>query len=297
MTKRPIFWAWAVSIAVHLVLLTAFFFVKFSPGRMPAERSFVSVASLSRVRKLSHSPPVIPKPKVKKPDRNIPARAAARVTSANEIFSLPKPLLSQQADLINSTAGVLSDSQLVFLPGGTELFGCHTEKRNICYLVDCSGSMRPIFTKVKEELTESVKNLEADNYFSIIFFGDDRVLEFKAGELVRATDGAKKDACEFIERGRSAGQTNATEAFERAVKVRSPGGSAPDVIYFLTDGFELTDENQQRFTYTISNLRKTFAPVAKINTIGFWPQGHDRIVLKSIARQSSGECVFVDEGL
>jgi hypothetical protein len=282
---------------VHLVLLTAFFFVKFSQSKALSVQNAVPVASLSRVRKLTRTPPVIPKPKVKKPDRDGPGKTVAKVTPANQIFASPKPPSNQRPDLINSAAGALPDSHLASLPRGAELFGCYTEERNICYLVDCSGSMRPIFTKVKEKLTESVKNLEADNFFSIIFFGNDRVLEFKRGELVRATDGAKKDACEFIERGRSAGQTNATAAFERAVKIRSQGGSAPDVIYFLTDGFELTDENQQRFTYTIANLIKTFAPAAKINTIGFWPQGHDRIVLKSIARQSSGECVFIDEGL
>ena len=284
-------------MTVHIVLLTAFFFVKFSQSKVLAGQNSVPVASLSRVKKLMHTPPVAPKPKVKKPDRDGPGKTAAKITSANQIFASPKVPSNQQSDLINSAGGVLPDSQLAALPLRTELFGCRTEKRNICYLVDCSGSMRPIFTKVKEELTESVQNLEADNYFSIIFFGNDRVLEFKHGELVRATSGAKGEACEFIERGRSAGQTNAIEAFERAVKIRSEGGSAPDVIYFLTDGFELTDENQQRFTYTISNLIKTFAPAAKINTIGFWPQGHDRIMLKSIARQSSGECVFIDEGL
>ena len=282
---------------MHLVLLTAFFFVKFSQSKALAGPNAVPIASLSRVRKLTRTPPVMPKPKVKKPDRDGPGKTVAKVTPASQIFASPKPPSNQRPDLTNSAASALPDNQPAALPQGTELFGCYTEKRNVCYLVDCSGSMRPIFTKVKEKLTESVKNLEADNYFSIIFFGNDRVLEFKRGELVRATDGAKKDACEFIERGRSAGQTNATAAFERAVKIRSQGGTAPDVIYFLTDGFELTDENQQRFTYTIANLIKTFAPAAKINTIGFWPQGHDRIVLKSIARQSSGECVFIDEGL
>lgn len=282
---------------MHFVLLAAFFFVKFSQSKALAGPNAVPRASLSLVKKLTRTPLVIPKPKVKKPDGDGAGKTAAKVSPANQIFASPKPASNQLPDLINSAASALPDNQPAAFSGGTEFFGCYTEKRNICYLVDCSGSMRPIFTKVKEKLTESVKNLEADNYFSIIFFGDDRVLEFKAGELVRATDGAKKDACEFIDRVRSAGQTNATAAFERAVKIRSQGGSAADVIYFLTDGFELTDENQQRFTYTIANLIKTFAPAAKINTIGFWPQGHDRIMLKSIARQSSGECVFVDEGL
>ena len=282
---------------MHLVLLTAFFFVKFSQSKVLAVPNAVPIASLSHVRKLTRTPLVIPKPKVKKPDRGGPGKTAAKVTPANPIFASPKPASNQRPDLINSAASALPDNRLGVLPLGTELFGCYTEKRNVCYLVDCSGSMRPIFTKVKEKLTESVNNLDAKNFFADVFFGNDKVLEFKRGELVRATDGAKKDACEFIDKGRSAGQTNAMTAFERAVKIRSQSGSAPDVIYFLTDGFELTDENQQRFTYTITNLIKTFAPAAKINTIGFWPQGHDRIMLKSIARQSSGECVFIDDGL
>ena len=45
----------------------------------------------------------------------------------------------------------------------------------------------------------------------------------------------------------------------------------------------------------IENLLKIFAPQARINTIGFWPQYDDRKLLEAIANQSSGELVLITD--
>jgi Mg-chelatase subunit ChlD len=153
--------------------------------------------------------------------------------------------------------------------------------------------MRGILGGVRKKLAESIKSLQPDQYFYIIFFGGDRLLEFGDGRPVRATERAKSTAYDFIDSVRPAGQTNAMAALERAVQIRDDSGFSPSVIYFLTDGFELTTEDAQEFSQKVASLLKRFAPATRINTIGFWPQSDDRRMLETIARQSGGEFVFV----
>jgi hypothetical protein len=84
-------------------------------------------------------------------------------------------------------------------------------------------------------------------------------------------------------------------ALERALQIRDESGDAPSLVYFLTDGFELTSRNAQRLPQKMANLLRRFAPDTKINTIGFWPAEDDRKMLKIIAEQSGGEFVSVTD--
>jgi Mg-chelatase subunit ChlD len=181
----------------------------------------------------------------------------------------------------------------VSLPNRVEFFGSWTEERKVCYAVDSSGSMRGMFRRVRENLKKSIEALQPDQYFYIIFFGGKELLELGSGRLLRATPKAKSAAYDFIDSVQPAGQTNALAALERAVQIRDSSGNSPAVIYFLTDGFELTTENTRRFSQRISNLLRKSSPKTKINAIGFWPTKGDRKTLEAIATQSGGEFVLV----
>jgi hypothetical protein len=174
----------------------------------------------------------------------------------------------------------------------TEFFNSFTDKRKICFLVDCSGSMQGTFGRVRKELAESINSLLPEHYFSLIFFGSGRLFEFEDGLLVRASDKVKMSALAFIESIKPAGQTNAMQALQEAVRVC--GGNS-SVIYLLTDGFELTLQDTDRFAQQICNLLKTFAPQANVNTIGLWPQDEDFTLLKALASRTGGECVIIRE--
>jgi hypothetical protein len=156
--------------------------------------------------------------------------------------------------------------------------------------------MLGVFGRVQKELKDSIVKLQPDQYFYIIFFGGDRLFEFRNGRLLRATPKAKSTAYNFVDSIRPTGQTNALAAFERAMQIRDGQGLGPAIVYFLTDGFELTTEDKKSFTQKIANLQRRFAPRTKINTIGFWPQSRDRELLRLIAKQSGGEFVFVADG-
>ena len=143
------------------------------------------------------------------------------------------------------------------LPRGVEFFGSWTDRRKVCYLVDCSGSMQGIFGRVRKKLKESIANLQPDQYFYIIFFSSN-LSESGEGHLLRATEPAKSAAYDFIDSIRPAGQTNALAALERAVQIRDSSNISPSVVYFLTDGFELTTEDAQRLPQKTANLLRRF---------------------------------------
>jgi hypothetical protein len=294
-TKGVAFCAWMTSIAVHLIVLTAFGFVRFSQSEHHVARKSAPTAKISRIKELAQSVPVIPKPKVKRSVKDLSVEKKARLLPKNPVFgpvksrlrdgqNLPKP-----SDLRNGLAVPGTDG----FAHEIEFFGSFTDERKVCYLVDCSGSMRGLFGQVRAKLAESIGQMQPDHFFYIIFFSGDTLFEFGDGYLVRATEQTKSAAYEFIDSVRPAGQTNALAALERAVQIRDSRGVNPAVIYFLTDGFELAAEGEQRFSQGVANLLARFAPSTKINTIGFCPLREDCKVLKIIAEQSGGEFIFI----
>jgi hypothetical protein len=182
------------------------------------------------------------------------------------------------------------------LSGRIEFFGSLSNERKVCYLVDCSGSMQGVFSLVRRRLKESIAALQPDQYFCVIFFGGGKLFELGDGRLVRATPKAKAAADSFIDTIQPAGRTNAAAALEKVVRIRDGKGLSPSLVYFLTDGFELTDESSATFPQKIASLLEQLAPAMKINTIGFLPQDDDRRMLQTIARQSGGEFLCIAGG-
>lgn len=295
------FWALIISAVVHLIVLTAFGLVKFSQAG-PADKSGPApLVRISRIKKLTEGTLITPKPKMRRPAENQFAKAPRKLLKTEHIFDTARPARHSRpvegfltGDPKPDASGQISAGEIV-LPEGIEFFGSFTDQRKVCYLVDCSGSMHGIFGRVREELVESIRNLQPDQYFYIIFFGGDRLIESGSGKLIRATRQAKDAAYEFIDSVRPAGKTNALAALEKAVQIRDSDEARPAVIYFLTDGFELTTEDTHRFLQKVANLVRRFAPTTKINTIGFWTQGDDREMLETIAEQSGGEFVFITD--
>lgn len=288
------FWAWIGSLAVHLIILTILGVINFSQASTRQKHNHIPLTKINRIERLMNTDQVMPKPKVRQitekhfvssPDKSLPM---------DKDFKIYKPNFQNLKSTLHSSVNL--DSPLVadsaVLPPKVEFFGSRADYRRVCYVIDCSGSMRGMLNSVRQRLKESIHQLQPDQYFCIIFFGGDRFFEFAGGKMLRATPKAKTNAYSFIDTISSAGGTNALAALERAVKVRDAYGVSPSVIYFLTDGFELTD-NPESICEQVGNLLKRFAPAAKINTIGFWPRKSDEAVLKKMAQQSGGEAVFL----
>ncbi len=297
--RRPRVHAWTASILLHALILTGLWFAHFPQDRERAGEPIIPLATVSHVQKVMQSSVAVPKPRVKLPSEPANTRAA----------TLSRPLLTggldqsrpgvSDADVDGSTrigsqpyvANVPADSPA--LTGRVSFFGSYSEHRKICYVVDCSGSMKGLFKTVQTRLKQSIADLQTDQYFHVIFFGDGKLKEFAGGKLQRATERNKTAAFDFIDSVHPAGTTNALAALERAMKIRDLDGNAPSVVYFLTDGFDLDGKGSALFSSRIADMAGSFAPATQINTIGFWPQDDDRSVLEAIAARSGGECVLI----
>jgi len=285
-------WAWVLSLTAHLVLFGVFASLKFSRSSAIASILPIPRVSISQLRMLNESSPVIPKPGIR--------RYGPTEAGAGKHGPLPKLSRSVVGDPYNQSQDNNIDGAAVysswdmFATSGTDFFGSFTDLRKICYVVDCSGSMQGLFGRVRSQLKSSISTLEPDQYFNIIFFSDGRLVELSKGSLVRATEKAKLSAYDLVYRVRPSGQTNALEALVRAMSIRDNTGNSPQLIYFLTDGFDLKQISDKRFSFMIESQRKRLASRTRINTIGFWTQQQDRKILQRIATLSGGEFIEID---
>ena len=284
-------WAWSLSLGLHIVLLAIFGIIKFSQISSSAEISIPAKAYIRAIKRLAECPQIIPKPKTRK---------LSDSRSLNKVpMDFPTRPKLRPPNHSEGSAKISSSRSAAMLPGSTvgagttEFFGQQTDMRKICYVVDCSGSMQGLFSRVRKELKKTIANLQADRYFYIIFFCGDRLLESGHGRMVRASSRAKSEAYAFLNSAKPAGPTNAINALKRGMEIKGPGGRPPGLIYFLTDGFDLETGQRSQFTLELENLRKNLAPGSIINTIGFWTEVSDCEILRIIARQSGGEFVNI----
>jgi hypothetical protein len=104
--------------------------------------------------------------------------------------------------------------------------------KKVLYLCNKSGSMLPVFGSLKQQLKESVHNLDGSTgaQFNIIFCNDagvDRL--FKDGLHDATADNIKK-AVDFIDKQVASGPPKILPAVKLALKDK------PELVYFLTDG-------------------------------------------------------------
>jgi hypothetical protein len=255
-------------------------------GSVPAVVPAAKVAAWSR---LMRAGALVAKPKVKRPE-GVVLEPGPAMPDLENIFGSPGPGGPQDPSLASLFAP-WSPAQSE--AGAVEPGPPSEADRKLCYLVDCSGSMQGIFGRVRKRLEAAIAALRPDQYFSVVFFGDGQVSDLADGRLVRATPQAKRQAAAFIGLSRPAGVTNALEALENVVGLRDPSGRPPALVYFLTDGFELTGPDREEFSRRVTELLAQKAPSTRINTVGFWPQTSDRLMLEAIAARSGGQSVFI----
>ena len=176
-----------------------------------------------------------------------------------------------------------------------EFFGRKSVVQRVCYVVDCSGSMYGSMYLVKDQLKQSILNLNAQQAFSVVFFTQgQKIMTLGDGMLRPATVKAKSKAVKLIESVRPGGSTNAEHALQWAMKLKDADGHRPEVIYFLTDGFDLDADRSKAFVKRVDRMRRSSAPAAVLHTIGFWPQPQDRQMLQSLAQNAGGEFIEIN---
>jgi Mg-chelatase subunit ChlD len=210
---------------------------------------------------------------------------------------------STVSKVVSGTVSQATSSAVSETGGGTGgatttdagFFGQETAARTVCFVVDCSGSMYGRRELIRRQLKNCIASLHDTQSFYLIFFMDgDKLLESGDGKAVSATGDAKAGAFEMIDHIRLEGQTNARQALERAMKIRDVGGRPVQLIYFLTDGFDLQISSPGAFCRNIERIRDKYASSVTINTIGLWASTEDQRTLRKIAEMTGGQFMHVD---
>lgn len=165
--------------------------------------------------------------------------------------------------------------------GGRPVFDLPPDRdaNKIVYVVDKSGSMTDSLVRVKHELKRSLRELGPDKQFHVIFYSSGPALEMPARRLVTATEANKRRTFEFIDGIVAAGETDPTDALQRAFAV------GPDAIFLLTDGeFDRAVVGQ----VATANVGKRVT----VHTIAFLYRAGEK-VLQEIAAQNGGTFRFV----
>jgi len=174
-------------------------------------------------------------------------------------------------------------------PGGLSGVG-----RRVVYVIDRSASMNkpvqhPAIEWAKDELIRSINGLPPSISFQVVFYSDS-LLQLdnfdKRKDLIPATAATKERAVKFIRDLEAEGGTNHLLGVERCFELK------PDVIFWMTDADDDTDDELRRLNnrITILNRRnaKTQVP-ASIHLIQLWHNdGKPTDVIREIPERNNG---------
>lgn len=274
-------WALGISAGVHLLglgLLGAFHFSR----RDAASAGLPADISIHMIERVLEAPAPKPKP-VFEPAAAPPVQTPAPVALPPVPAAADLPVVLPPAPVAPAAARA---------PEPSLFFGAETAANRICYVVDGSGSMFGLMYLVREQLRESILRLSPDQSFNVVFFmRDGRLLEAFEGRLAAASPSGKTEALNLLGRVRPEGQTSAEQGLEAAMRMRDRLGRRPEVIFFLTDGFDLMEGGGSDFIGRFENLRKTLAPGVIVHTIGIYPAREDSVILSELARSCGGRYI------
>jgi hypothetical protein len=170
--------------------------------------------------------------------------------------------------------------------GPTTFFQIPTQAHRVVYMIDHSASMglNGSLARAKEELIASLATLPRDVLIQIVIYNRKaEILPLTSGShLAAATPAVKRCVRELLEDLRAEGGTEYVSAFRCALALR------PEVIFFLTDGDNLTLDQIQ----AVNQLNRARAVIHAIELGGTQPRRADS-ALRLLSRANQGTYQFV----
>jgi len=168
------------------------------------------------------------------------------------------------------------------LPGG-EIVGTAS-----VVLVDQLMKEKKKLTKAKKQLVSSIKGLNENVSFTVIFFGT-KIKKWQ-DNLVRASEFNKSRAISYVKQMKSKGGTNMSDALEAAFNIIRMGtntSSQVETIFLLSDGAPTRGKITKRDSIIAKTAEWNRLRQVRINTIGL---GNDCKVefLNELANENNG---------
>ncbi len=171
--------------------------------------------------------------------------------------------------------------------GTKTAFFVEDQGNSFVFVIDRSASMSQSgrLAAAKTELLSAIKNLTRTNQFHIIFYNDKAdVFRPLGGRAFTADDPTKRLAERFIG---SITADGPTDGFERALRMAV--SFHPDVIYFLTDGEDISLSDLDLASFSRDSYGTT------IHAIKFGEGAEERVPwMVKLAGQNGGKYLYVD---
>ncbi len=291
---------WGVSLLIHLGLVLVAIFVVWSTVVLTSdEQIIIPTARLSR----TPGAPLQIKQTPRLKTDPIARRTVSPIKKQTQIPMLTQPQSDATLVGVLGASGAANPFDATIAGSGelrANFLGSGGNARRIAFVIDASGSLIDNFPFVIRELQRSITQLSGRQYFTVIFYQGDRVIEVTpAGiDAKRATAAMKQQVNEWLSPAEynitPNGTTNPVKALRRAF------GYKPQLVFLLSDaitGQGQYEIDQRRLLDEIERLNKAGT---KINTLQFIQQdplikAGLRGTMELIAEQSGGVYKYVSE--
>ncbi len=284
--------AWAISMLVHLVLLlvlglitlavpavTDYSIIVASEDGEEALEEMAEIDLAQDLENMEDLSPSLDAPSISESEMS----ELTLATNVAEVSDIGPEAFEQdsvsQINAIFSEDGTAMESLSDKVGKMTaSFFGSKAKGRRFVFVVDNSNSMqRGRFHTAVNELVKTVEQMEADQYFYVIFFSDTAYPLFwpsPVSQLVPATRKNKERLQQWLYTVELCLHTRGSEAMQLALSLR------PDAIYVLGDG-AFTDKTAQQLT--LPHNRRT-----PIFTLGMQVPEKGKTQLTQIAKANNG---------
>ncbi len=293
---------WLVSLFVHLGVIIVALLVVWATLRTPADPPAGYV--ITGIDGLPQPVSLDAEVKLERTPEQTRSAPAARTPQSRPISETPPKLPSDLigitgSDAIGSPIGLApavgTDGRMFDLPPGGGPTGAPA--RSIVYIIDASGSLIDTMPFVIEELKRSIRGLNPEQRFTVIFFQNGQPVEVPVPHrgLKQADDDTRRAVAQWIDMSAGnvlpGGKTHATEAIRIALAYR------PDVAYILSDDI-LGGRSGPTPEQLLADVRKYNVASTRVNTIQFfYPDPLEAVgrepVLRQIATETRGQYRFV----
>ncbi len=288
---------WAVSVAVHLIIIALLAALSLRAVETPSPEREVPTSSLAKESNPLEVETFVENLQVEAPPEP-PTLQEPQPTTPDTLADLPN-LPATDAVIAATGPGTASAGTTTSIASLTVGSFCNISASGSCiaYVVDCSGSMIMAFDYVRSELLRSIGLLGADKFFTVIFYAAGEPIELEPGKLIRAGSANRLQAHDFVRNAKlrtvtdsqSAAQAVAN-ALTAALTAQSRDGQTADLIYLLTDG----QYEQQIIANSLAQLQNQRAKPAIVNVIACGNRDNEEF-LRQIAQTYNGTFEFVSD--
>ena len=291
---------WVFSILFHLGLVCLALFVVWTTMQQPEPEEEIIEPTIHRaadVRVLNPTQPHLP---VKTPTPNPTPASILGASPPSPDLSLNNP--SELPGVGNPSLGNPNPfTQLPTLGDGSSvgqtIYGPVSNVSRVVYLIDASGSLLDTMPFVTHQLKESIRELADDQFFTVIFFQQNDMIEVPPVGMKKASESAKQRAIDWVDLGSGnvipQGRANPMGAITKTLRYK------PQLVVLLSDNITGHGRYEINQEHLLAEIKKANTAGTKINTIQFiYPDPLIRMglepTMKLISLQTGGRYKFID---